>query len=333
MAEEARKGFRGAGAPEVPALEAWYSLRPMTRVTAVTLLMGRPSGQAVYRLEGAGPGGTPVIAKRCCSETAGMERIIYEEVLPRLEISAARYYGAVEEDELFHWIFLEDAGLKRFSPQSGKHRKLAAHWLGLLHTLGMHVTAAQRLPERGPGHFLERLRDGRSKILGSLGNSALGDEDVDALQSAVGLFDRVESEWDGIDRLFEDLPLTLVHGDFRPENVRARRRNGVTELLPIDWESAAWGVFAVDLAPSCQYYARCPVDLALYEEAVRLYWPGVDGPTIRRLADAGLLLRRLVAMSSASEGLDSPWPETAVERVRRYAVEVCAALERRAWSA
>src|SRR5438067_2464973 len=72
---------------------------------------------AVYRLVGAGPEGSSVIAKRCRRATASIEQMIYQEFLPRLPLPRLEYYGLVDESGGdFCWLFLQDAGGLEHSP-------------------------------------------------------------------------------------------------------------------------------------------------------------------------------------------------------------------------
>src|SRR5438046_161827 len=118
---------------EHPAVKAWAALNP-ERVEPENIEVLKfkrcDSKSAVYRLEGVGPDGAAVVAKRCLAKTASVERIIYEEVLPRLPIPALGCYGFVEmPGEGYCWLFLEDAGREEYSSLDGEHRAIASPWL------------------------------------------------------------------------------------------------------------------------------------------------------------------------------------------------------------
>jgi hypothetical protein len=49
---------------------------------------------SLYRLPGAGRGGSPVIAELCRLEVASVERTVYEEVLPPPPLTRPAYYGS-----------------------------------------------------------------------------------------------------------------------------------------------------------------------------------------------------------------------------------------------
>jgi hypothetical protein len=254
-----------------------------------------------------GPGGAAVIAKRCAATTAALERTIYEDILPHLPVTALRYYGCTQQDGEFCWLFLEDAGRERYSPYRKEHCALAGRWLGLLHTSAARLAPAARLPDRGPGHYLEHLRSARHTILRNLGNPALSGDDLTVLQAIVAQCDLLEARWSQVETCCEGIPSTLVHGDFRPKNVHVRRDHDGSALLPMDWETAGWGVPAPDLAR---------VDLRAYWTVVRECWPTLDLPAIQRLANLGTLFCWLAAVNWESMSLKSDWLDTLMASIR-----------------
>jgi hypothetical protein len=100
-----------------PAIRAWRKLEPESAEPAgIEVLKDDKSDGGVYRLDGAGPDGANVIAKRCESEAAGIEYFVYKEILPHLAVSALRCYASVvDDDDRFSWLFLEDAGNGEYS--------------------------------------------------------------------------------------------------------------------------------------------------------------------------------------------------------------------------
>src|SRR5262245_1449710 len=249
MPEHATNEVLPADSREHPAALAWGELQ-LGRVRrgpseVHTLRLKRKS--AVYRLGGAGPGGSAVIAKRCPRATARLEYAVYAEVLPHLPVSALRCYGLVEEDGQSGWLFLEDAGGEEYSPHLGGQRALAGRWLGLLHTAAARVLAAARLPDRGPGYYLEHLRSARDTIGRNRTNPALGAGDRAVLRALLTHCDAVEARWEQVREDCDRMPRTLVHGDFVVKNVHVRPGWEGLALLPFDWEVAGWGVPAPDL--------------------------------------------------------------------------------------
>jgi thiamine kinase-like enzyme len=307
------------------AVEAWRGLWPGQGEPAkVELLKSNDTKKrAICRLLGVGLQGAPVIAKRCRMATVLIERTIYEQILPQLPVTALHYYGFAEEDDTFGWLFLEDAGREKFSPLIEEHRVLVAQWLGRMHTSAVQVPTTVSFPDRGPDYYVELLRSARLAILRNLTNPALGVDDRTVLNTIVSQCDTLEAGWKRVENCCQRIPSTLVHGDFRRKNVfiRTDDRTG-TNLFPIDWETAGWGVPAADLAPSRSRYAGHHLDLPTYLSVVRECWPSVDMPTLQNLVSVGIVFRRLAAINWASMSLASKSAGEAVRSMRHYQVEV-----------
>jgi hypothetical protein len=314
--------------PEHPAVIAWRELRPKRLVPDSIEVLQKHSKTAIYRLEGVGSGGAAIIAKRCRTANAAIERTIYEEILPHLPVTSLHFYGFIDgEDDEFDWLFLEDAGEERFSPASEEHRTLAAQWLGRMHSAAAHLAVAARLPDRGPNHYLEHLRFGRDTIARNLANPVLTADDRATLEAIMAQCDALEQSWSQIERICADMPSTLVHGDFRTKNVRIRREESGTRLLALDWETAGWGVPAADLAPAHGLGSIQHIDLSTYESIVREHWPGLDLPAIRQLVTLGRIFRRLAAISWESLGLKHQWREKPMTSMQVYHVELAEAVQ------
>jgi hypothetical protein len=324
---------------EHPAVKAWARLRPeWGQPTAIVRLQKRAKGQ-VYRLEGVGPGGAAVIAKRSSSDRIQRERAVYEHTLPALPVPALGYYGSVEEpEEGCGWLFLEDAGEERYSPLLGEHQDLAGQWLALLHTSAARLAAAAGLPDRGPDYYLGHLRSARETILANRTNPALGAEDVAVLAAVVRQGEAAASRWGEVERWCERMPRTFIHGDFAPKNMRVRAGPAGSELLPFDWGSAGWGVPAADLAQAAlppdratgwdlSAYWASP-DLAVYCSAVRECGWRLDVQDVRPLAAIGKIFRCLVCINLDAQSLATDWVADAVRKMRVYRAEMADALER-----
>jgi aminoglycoside phosphotransferase (APT) family kinase protein len=321
------------------ALEAWGRLRPGSAVPAqIDILKGRrePARRGAYRLAGAGPKGAPVIAKRCPTAKACVEHTIYAEVLPHLPLPTPHYYGLVEEkDGTCCWLFLEDVGAERYSSGNEEHRRLAGRWLGALHTSAARLAVAARLPDRGPGHYLERLRSARSRILGNLANPALEAADLAVLRMIVSQCEALEARWHQVERFCAGLPRTVVHGDFAEKNVRVRTRPSATALLPFDWSNAGWGVPAIDLAqsplPSARFAAN--PDLAAYWAVVRDHWPACDLRAVRQWGQLATLFRLLAAVAWSAASLGQEWVEKTMTALRFYQTALDREVQTAGWLA
>jgi ATP-binding cassette subfamily B protein len=113
-----------------PAVHAWCQVHPLIEPLGITPLVVRRRKNMVYRLEGAGPAGSAVIAKRCPNAVAQIERTVYEDILPRLAIPSLCHYGSLEEpDSEYTWLFMEEASgaTTRFP---GRATRPTRCWLG-----------------------------------------------------------------------------------------------------------------------------------------------------------------------------------------------------------
>ena len=215
---------------EHPAAKAWRQLRA-TRVRSERIELVRNRARStVYRLEGAGPAGAAVIAKRSRRAQALIERTLYEQVVPLLPMPSLAYYGFVDEAEgEFAWLFIGCAGDEPYMSTSSEHTALAARWLSLLHTVGGTVAAAALLPDRGPGYFHEHLASAQRNLVLHLDNPVFSAEDRAVLEAVIGQCEALACHWSEVEQQCKALPTTLVHGDFAPKNMRVR--NGQAGLV------------------------------------------------------------------------------------------------------
>jgi len=306
-----------------PAVRAWRTSHPCARCPDSIQVVKREEKSTVYRLVGAGPAGSPLIVKRCLPEAGRLERTVYEEILPRVPVTSLQYYGFVDDGGGRAWLFLEDAGGEKYSPEDPSHRTLAGRWLGVLHTCAAHLAPTASLPDRGPPYYLGRLRAARATLTSGLGNPLLGAAEIGDIRAVIAGCDLLESRWSRVEEACAGVPATLVHGDFRNKNVRLRAGPSGPAVLPMDWEHAGLGVPAADLTR---------IDPIAYRSAVQERWPQVGSATLLRLADVGRIFLRLAAIDWISPwfGYDSrvlllkPIEHLAVHRAQ-LAVELGAA--------
>jgi hypothetical protein len=310
---------------EHPAVKAWGRLRPERARPAGVETLRTKTKSVIYRLPGAGAGGSGVIAKRCLASGALVERTVYEEGLPRLPLPALRYYGFVEEGGPWCWLFLEDAGREKFSPDSEAHRTLAGRWLARLHTSSAGLAGSPPLPDRGPRAYLGQLRSARQGLLQGLCNTALPAGGPEVLRAVVGQLDTVEAGWQALEECCAGTPATLVHGDFRRKNVYVRATPGGPALVAVDWETAGWGPPAADLALSRRGFPQ--VDLRAYCCLVGGHWRGLGLGAVERLALVGTVFRRLAAIHWECPRVASPWPQKAIESLEIYRRDIAQALQ------
>jgi Phosphotransferase enzyme family len=322
---------------EHPAVKAWAKLRPeQVEPTGIERLQKKRKG-FVYRLEGVGPGGSDVIAKRSSPERLQKERTIYEQVLPALPIPTMRYYGFVEEpDEECCWLFIESASGEEYSSLTEKHCALAGRWLGLLHTSAARVAPTVPLHDRGLGYYLEQLQSACDTILRNLSNPALTADDVAMLETVVRQCEVVASHWGQVEQLCKGMPRTLIHGDFAPKNMRVRTGQAGLALMPFDWGSAGWGVTAADLAQSVaapnsywNYWAN--PDLAAYCSVAQESWPYLDIQDVQQLAIIGKIFRSLVCINLEAPSFAMEWVENSARDMRIYQAAMADAIQAAGW--
>ena len=318
------------------AVKAWAALNPAHVVPeSIEILKFKrlESKSAVYRLNGVAPDGSAVIAKRCCSVTAAVERIIYEEFLPQLSLPAVRYYGHVDEPGgEYCWLFLENAGGLAYSPSDARHRSLAAHWLAAIQTAAVRAGLESRLPARDADYYLALLRSTRDRLREHLVNPELHADDLSSMENLASQFDALEAHWHELQAMCDGLPPTLVHGDFVRKNVRVRADSDGLALLVFDWEYAGWGVPATDLA---QFVGRTvSPDLEVYSALMNGPLRAYRGRAARRLAECGRFFRLIDKINWSSLALTfGPYSllEKPMSYLKYYEPRVAEALREANW--
>ena len=278
-----------------PAVLAWAAVTGSGLVPAsVVVIRERPAPhKGIYRLPDVGADGTAVIAKRAPAAQVVLERIVHEQFLPRLGLSAPRYYGT-SLDGPHGWLLLEDVGDARYSQTEPEQARVAARWLGTLHAAAARIGASDGLPTAGPSRYLDQLRAARCKVHDSLGRWTFAPTEVETLVAVMSWCDTIEARWADVEAGCAGVPATLVHGDFQPKNVFVRSNGGEPHVFPIDWEMAGWGLPPVDLTR---------IDVAAYWRVVREAWPDVDFATVERLARFGRVLEAVASVDWECESL------------------------------
>jgi aminoglycoside phosphotransferase (APT) family kinase protein len=280
-----------------PAVLAWTAVAPVTAEPERIEVLRKGKKSATYRLVGAGPEGDSIIAQRSPVARAVVERQVYERILPRLRVTAPRYYGCREEGRDFVWLFFEDVGDARLCKTDPAHQVLAARWIGSMHAGAAGIAAARDLPDSGALCYQDHLRVGRETICANLANRALAPGDVTVLEPLVADLNALEGRWSEIEAACAGAPATLVHGDIQRKNIYVRSAASGPELFFIDWETAGWGVPAPDLTL---------VDLPTYLSVVRPSWPGVRLEDVQRLAAVGRIFQQLAGIRWVSPELAHP---------------------------
>jgi hypothetical protein len=299
-----------------PAVQAWLRLRPDSSASSGITLLKNTSRSTVCRIEGAGPGGSDIVAKRCRRADGEFEAIIYSEVLERLSMETVRCYGFIEEDSGEHgWLFLEDGGITQVAGKRESFPAEFAHWLALLHCSASNLPIRGRLPERGPAWYLETLRAARLGLCQSLPQQHWGELDRPAIERMLVCFEVLDRNWHVVEEGCEGLPWTLVHCDLQPKNVLIRHTTSEIAFLPLDWEEAGWGAPATDLAR---------IDALAYWSTARRIWASVELQEVERQVCCGTLFQALSGVSWELVRLAAGSEHKAVRRLRIYASQLTA---------
>jgi hypothetical protein len=274
------------------AVRAWQQLAAESSSPQNIEILKLTEKSAVYRLTGVAADGSTIIAKRCLTATATVERMIYENYLPQVQGPALRYYGFVEEsDGKFGWLLLEDANRGEYVRASEAHRAMAGRWLGIIHAAAMKAGRKDPLPSREPAHYLKLLETSRKAMRDHVCNPALPEEDAQMLDALATDCDLLESHWKEIENICANAPRTIVHGDLVIKNVRVRDTADGPALLVFDWENAGWGVPGADLA---QFVGTTiSPDLETYSSTLREFIPGTGNMPVHELAECGKFFRLL----------------------------------------
>jgi Ser/Thr protein kinase RdoA (MazF antagonist) len=132
-------------------------------------------------------------------------------------------------------------------PPADRQPAALAQWLGELHISAEGISAGPRLPNRGPSHYLKHLQESWTLIGCNFGHPAFNSEDRALAEQILLDLEAIEARWASVEEICGDSPRTLVHGDLAPKNLRFRMKGGKVSVLPFNWETAGWGVPAVDL--------------------------------------------------------------------------------------
>jgi hypothetical protein len=308
-----------------PAVEAWRRLdsRP-GRPTSIEVLKPEKRKSAVFRLNGIGPSGQPVVAKRRPKGDSDVELRLYAELLPTLSIPALELYGFISDDD-YSWLFLEDAGEVWYAPDTPEHRELAVTWLADLHTEA--ATFLDWFPHTGTEYFRAQIHAGRDGVRNSLTHPSVSPSDGEILRAILSHLDAVEERWDDIEAACAGMPNTLVHSDFVPKNVRVRSTRNGRELLTFDWETGGWATPAADIA-------LLPGDADArreYHRRVAASWPSIVQEDIDRLYSVGTLFRLIHSVHWETRSFRYVWIQRAMRNMTLYDRYLRSAIREDGW--
>jgi hypothetical protein len=306
---------------------AWAAVCPAgarPRPTAATTLKPLRGGSAAHRLVGAGPGASDVIAKWTRRATVEFEHRLYLDLLPSLGVATVRCYGvAADGDEAHAWLFLEDAGGIHYSPERSEHRRLAARFLAALHTAAAGRPAPTTLPRLDAAYYRDVLERSRRSMIDNFGNPALTPEQLTTLRAVLRRCETVLDRWSDVERLCAVMPETLVHGDFVAKNVRVRDGFDGRALVAFDWETAGWGLPAIDL---------WSMDVDEYARQVRGAWPAFARSDLATVARTGRLLWFTSCIGWRTWALGTEWVWRSMKHLPVYERELRAVMAEFGWA-
>lgn len=308
-----------------PAVDAWLALDPANlKPSNISALYAarfankkdkNKQNSAVYRLDGISQAEFGIVAKRCDSKTAMLERMIYEDILPQLSVSSLKYIGHVEIDNS-HWLFLEYARGVEWKTDDPSHVELAIQWLAKMHGGSAHLDGLSLLPSRGPGYYLSQLTIARQRIQESVSNPALTPADIELLNNFLSCSGLLEQHWNDIESFCAKMPETLVHNDFVSKNVHVRTTKSGPVLLPFDWEMSGRGVPAVDLF--CIFQSSPNTDITRYWKRLSEFNSNIDLQDIEYLVILGAIFRVMDAIEWASQNFSTASPHRRILSTRHY---------------
>lgn len=326
---------------EQSAVIAWRKLNPDAVALQRIDILKQKNRSFVCRLVGIGPGSTDIIAKRREREKAIVERIVYEEVLPKIGMETIRFFGFVEEGELsnksrFAWLFLEDLGDWRYSPYSAAQRALLARWIGTFHTAAANLHFRSRLPDRGPVHHRILMQSALDLLPRILRTSSLEAADRVLLEHILKKCQCVAEQWEDIEAFCNQVPNTVIHGDCLRKNIHMQGCAKRPVIFPFDWSAAGWGPLGLDLGQTALPYReqwQDDPDVIEYWFCVKDKWPNLDIEVVQRLGHLGRLFWSLDVISWAIPEFTYTWVtrEKLIANLRIYEKVLSNAVRATGW--
>jgi ATP-binding cassette subfamily B protein len=283
----------------------------------------------VFKLDGAGEAGASVAAILCHPERAEWERRVFEEWLPRLGVSSARYYGSTRDpDRSMIWQFTEFVEPGSFCADDPSHRELLAEWLGAFHAASRAACSEWQLPDRGYAFHREQNRSARQNIrLGLFEPGYISPTERELFESAESRLRALEVRCDREADAVGALPHSLIHGDLKAKNLGRRSSDASGSLLVLDWEFAGWAPVAVDMGAT-RLQGR---ELEIYAEALRPSLPSLRLADVERMSKIGEVFRAIVSIRWLTDAIPMKPAQAIGDAVGRHLSALDALLEELQW--
>lgn len=299
-----------------PAVQAWREVEPRRAPPRLVESIQHRRRSQVYRLRWPDDGGS-IIAKRCRRHMTVVEQTAYSVVLPAARVRVPAYYGILDDvssdpDDRFAWLFIEDLGRRRYSPDDAVQRLRLARWLGSVQAtfLGPEAYHGQTLPVRDATYYQGYLHRAIGELPALAAERSFSGSLLTLVEAVVSMLRTLREQWDKVAASFAGVPMTLVHGDCLPKNIHVARGSAGPDVVPIDWGNAGWGLPGSDLGQSTLLLAETLIGEASYDEyakALQRVWPECSTALVQRLATLGRLLWsiKVIAMSVPGFQYDS----------------------------
>ena len=192
---------------ESPAIKAWRELRPdLARPERIEVLKGRKDGEEERIPADRSRPGKLYDHCNTLPAKALIERAIYEEI-----VAICSHFALLRVRGGRRRVLLAVPRRRRrgkVSAFNAEHRRLAARWLGTLHTSAARSALAARLPRSGTAPPSGAARSARDRT-GNLVNPALNANDHAVLEP-FSLNAILESRWNQVESLCEGMPFTVA---------------------------------------------------------------------------------------------------------------------------
>jgi hypothetical protein len=271
-------------------VRAWVATGHHNRQAASIQIMADRKGRnpnrksTVYRIVGAGPDGTNVIAKHARADRLRRELHVYQVILPAARLSSVRCHGYVEDGGGTHgWLFLQEAIGARYEESDPEHRAAASDWIARLHVrTSCRPDLGTEFPTTGAALFRGHLAYIADQIRATDAIS-LPEAGWGVLKAIASQCLELDHHWSAIAEFCDRLPRCVVHGDVISKNARV---GGIDtpQFLVLDWDEVRWGIPVADVAG---------LDPARYAAAVHPVWIEFDEELVVRVEAVGRLFRTL----------------------------------------
>ena len=181
---------------------------------------------------------------RPISRNPAREPLVYRHLLDGAGVASARCFGADADPGtgVYHILVERIEGLQLCHVGDHDAWKEAARALAALH-----VTLRSRALDAASRRLVPLLEDDAAYDRSWLARAASAIAH-DADRSRRHAFERLVTEYDGIAAMFVQQPPTFIHGECYPSNVVVRTGKNDGRICLVDWEVAAVGPGAFDVA-------------------------------------------------------------------------------------